>query len=90
MTAEETANAARDQRNLKNNVGALTNEVAGLTTTINAQRTEFNQNFHTLESRLEQVENPQVMQLTGSRGADVLQPYDGDSDFDDWLSLFLR
>ncbi|MCP4487951.1 MAG: hypothetical protein GY820_11620 [Gammaproteobacteria bacterium] len=30
------------------------------------------------------------MQLTGSRGADVLQPYDGDSDFDDWLSLFLR
>ncbi|MCP4486759.1 MAG: hypothetical protein GY820_05480, partial [Gammaproteobacteria bacterium] len=90
MTAEETASAARDQRNLKNNVGALTNEVAGLTTTINAQRTEFNQNFQTLESRLEQVENPQVMQLTGGRNTDALQNYDGDSDFDDWLSLFLR
>ncbi|MCP4486619.1 MAG: hypothetical protein GY820_04760, partial [Gammaproteobacteria bacterium] len=80
----------REQRSLRNNVTALTNELAGLTTSINNQRQEFNQNFQTLEQRLDQVESPQVMQLSGSKSTDGLQPYDGDSDFDDWLSLFQR
>ncbi|MCP4458714.1 MAG: hypothetical protein GY816_11925 [Cytophagales bacterium] len=86
---DTTANE-RDQRNLRNNVTTLTTELAGLTTSINAQRTEINQNFRTLEDRLHQVEAPQMLNLTGGRSTDSLTTYDGDTDFDDWLSLFNR
>ncbi|MCP4457901.1 MAG: hypothetical protein GY816_07745, partial [Cytophagales bacterium] len=86
----EAAAATREQRNIRNNVTTLTTEVAGLTTTINAQRNEINENFRTLEGRLDQVEGPQMMHLTGSRSTDSLPNYEGDTDFDDWMSLFNR
>ncbi|MCP4458566.1 MAG: hypothetical protein GY816_11165, partial [Cytophagales bacterium] len=87
---DEGEPSTRDQRNLRNNVTTLTDELVGLTTTINAQRNEINQNFRTLEDRLQQVEAPQMLNLTGGRSTDSLPTYDGESDFDDWLSLFNR
>ncbi|MCP4487896.1 MAG: DDE-type integrase/transposase/recombinase [Gammaproteobacteria bacterium] len=90
MPDESEAAASREQRNLRNNVTTLTTELAGLTTTINAQRNELNDNFRTLENRLDQVEGPQMLHLTGGRSTDSLPTYEGDTDFDDWLSLFTR
>ncbi|MCP4486434.1 MAG: hypothetical protein GY820_03810, partial [Gammaproteobacteria bacterium] len=88
---ESDAQQAREQQSLQNNVTALTKELSGLATSISSQRMEFCRNFQTLEQRLVQVESPpRVLQLTGGRNSDVLQSYDGDSDFDDWLSLFQR
>ena len=83
--------SSREQRNIVRSVDKLEADVATLSQRIGEQRTEMNENFRLLDEKLGEDVPPQVCLLGSEKGAiSGLENFDGEADFDEFVSLFLR